>query len=133
MRGSFFDTNVLLYVVSGDDRKADRAAELIGQGGTISVQNLNEYANAARRKLDLPWERLHLHLKALRETLDVVPVTLSIHVRGLQIAQRYRLSTYDAMIVASALEADCETLWSEDMHHDLRIDGLTIRNPFAST
>lgn len=132
MPGSFFDTNVLLYVVSADDRKADRADDLIRQGGTISVQNLNEYVNAARRKLGLPWDRLLLHLKALRTTLDVVPVTLSIHERGLWIVQRYGLSTYDAMIVAAALEADCETLWSEDMHHDLRIDGLTIRNPFAS-
>ena len=133
MPGSFFDTNVLLYVVSGDARKADRAVELIGQGGTISIQNLNEYANAARRKLGLSWERLRLHLRALRATLDVVPLTLSIHERGLQIAQRYSLSTYDAMIVAAALESDCETLWSEDMHHDLRIENLTIRNPFAST
>lgn len=132
MPDSFFDTNVLLYAVSSDERKADRAEGLIRQGGTISVQNLNEYANAARRKLGLPWERLRLHLKALRATLDVVPVTLSILERSLQIAQRYGLSTYDAMIVAAALEADCETLWSEDMHHDLRIDGLTIRNPFAS-
>ena len=133
MPGSFFDTNILLYVVSGDARKADRAMELIRQGGTISVQNLNEYANVARRKLGLPWERLHQHLKALRAALDVVPATLSIHEHGLRIAQRYGLSMYDAMIVSAAMESDCGTLWSEDMHRNLRIDGMTIRNPFAST
>ena len=77
MPDSFFDTNILLYSVSGDLRKADIASELIRRGGVISVQNLNEYANVARRKLNLPWERLRLHLRVLRATLDVVPLTLS--------------------------------------------------------
>jgi predicted nucleic acid-binding protein len=49
MPGRFFDTNVLLYVASGDTAKVERAERLIADGGTISVQVLNEIANVARR------------------------------------------------------------------------------------
>ena len=59
MPGSFFDTNVLLYVASGDPAKADRAEKLIGDGGTISVQVLNEIANVARRKMGMSWTETH--------------------------------------------------------------------------
>ena len=55
MPGSFFDTNVLLYVASGDPVKASRAERLIGDGGTISVQVLNEITNVARRKMSMSW------------------------------------------------------------------------------
>ena len=56
---------------------------------------------------------------------------MDTHDEGLRAAARYRLSIYDGLIVGAALLADCQTLWSEDMQHGLRIDGrLTIRNPF---
>jgi predicted nucleic acid-binding protein len=53
MPGSFFDTNVLVYIASGDSVKADRAEAIIGGGGAISVQVLNEFTNVARRKMRL--------------------------------------------------------------------------------
>lgn len=55
---AFFDTNVLLYLVSADSRKADRAESLLAQGGHVSVQVLNEFASAARRKAAMPWEEI---------------------------------------------------------------------------
>ena len=64
MPGSFFDTNVLLYVASGDRAKADRAEELIGAGGFISVQVLNEIANVVRRKMRLSWAGTHMRFSA---------------------------------------------------------------------
>ncbi|SMD04113.1 PIN domain-containing protein [Rhizobium sp. RU36D] len=68
----------------------------------------------------------------IRALLDVVPVTVATHETGLAVAERYGLSTYDAMIVASAIIAGCETLLSEDMQDGLVIDGrLRIINPFA--
>lgn len=51
MSGNFIDTNVLIYLASGDPVKADRAEEIVGRGGAISVQVLNELANVARRKM----------------------------------------------------------------------------------
>lgn len=131
MAGSFFDSNVLLYSVSEDAAKADRADELLAGGGWISVQVLNEVANVCRGKLKRDWERTHAVLNALQNLLSVGDLTVATHRRGLAIAQRYQLAIYDALIVAAAIECGCDRLWSEDMHHGLAIDGrLRIENPF---
>jgi predicted nucleic acid-binding protein len=65
--------------------------------------------------------------------LRVHSVTTEVHESGLTLAERYNLSVYDAMIAASALAAECETLWSEDMQHGMVIDSrLRIVNPFRA-
>ena len=131
MPGSFFDTNVLLYVASNDPVKAGRAEALIGSGGTISVQVLNEVANVARRKMAMSWPETHAFLSMIRGLLPVQPITIEIHGTGLALAERYGLSTYDSMIAASALHADCDRLWSEDMQDGMVLDDrLRIVNPF---
>jgi predicted nucleic acid-binding protein len=131
MPGNFFDTNVLLYTVSSDVAKAERAEQLIEAGGTISVQVLNEIANVARRKMRFSWERTHRLLSRIRQLLPVTPITLDIHESGLALAERYGLSVYDGMIAAAAVASGCDTLWSEDMHDGLVIGGrLTVVNPF---
>lgn len=130
MRGDFFDSNILIYA-AGNDERAARAASLIDSRGAISVQVLNEFVNVARRKMALEWPRIHRFLRGVRSLLDVHPLDLETHDSALALAERYRLSTYDAMIVASALKARCHRLCSEDMHHGLVIDGrLRIENPF---
>jgi predicted nucleic acid-binding protein len=129
---SFFDTNILVYLASGDAKKADRAEAAIAKGGSISVQVLNELANVARRKMQMSWDETHALLNMLRDLLTVHPLTVETHETGLGIAERYGLSTYDAMIAASALHAGCDTLWSEDMQHGLALkEGLRIVNPFV--
>lgn len=131
MPDSFFDTNVLVHIASGDPAKADRAEAIIGNGGVISVQVLNELTNVARRKMLLSWPEIRGFLSVLRSLLTVQPITVETQETGLAIAERYNLSTYDTMIVASALHADCKTLWSEDMQHGMEFDeGLRIVNPF---
>jgi len=133
MPGSFFDTNVLLYAASADRAKADRAEQLIGEGGAISVQVLNEIANVARRKMGLSWTETHAFLDMIRGLLPVHPITIEIHEAGLSLAERYGLSLYDAMIAASALHADCDTLWSEVMQNRMVIEGrLRVVNPFRT-
>jgi predicted nucleic acid-binding protein len=132
MGGSFFDTNVLVYVASGDVAKADRAEAAIAAGGAVSVQVLNELANVARRKMRMSWDETHALLGAVRGLLAVHPVTLETHAAGLRIAERYGFSVYDAMIVASAIEVGCDILWSEDMQGGMVLEeGLRIVNPFA--
>jgi predicted nucleic acid-binding protein len=134
MPGSFFDTNVLIYVASGDTAKADHAEAIIGGGGAISVQVLNELANVARRKMRMSWQDTRAFLSLLRGLLTVHPVDIETHETGLALAERYNLSIYDAMIVASALHADCDTLWSEDMQHGMVLDDrLRIIDPFRKT
>jgi predicted nucleic acid-binding protein len=131
MPGSFFDTNVLVYLASGDVAKADRAEATLAKGGSISVQVLNELANVARRKMQMSWDETHAFLDMLRGLLTVHPLTVETHETGLRMAERYGLSIYDSTIVASALDAGCDTLWSEDMQHGMKLDeGLRIANPF---
>jgi len=131
MPGSFIDTNVLVYVASGDPVMAERAERIIADGGTISVQVLNELANVARRKMRMTWSETHALLSMIRALLPAQPMTVETHETGLALAERYGLSIYDAMIAASALHAECDTLWSEDMHDGIVIQGqLRIASPF---
>jgi predicted nucleic acid-binding protein len=133
MPGNFFDSNVLLYVASGDPAKADRAERLIGDGGMISVQVLNEITNVARRKMGMSWTETHAFLSLVRSLLPVQPLTIDVHETGLALAERYGLSIYDAMIAASALHADCDTLSSEDMQDGMVLDDrIRIVNPFRT-
>jgi predicted nucleic acid-binding protein len=127
----FFDTNVVLYLLSADAAKADRAEELLALGGTISVQVLTEFAAVASRKLRMPWTEVREVLAQVRAVCEVAPLTIETHDRALHVASRYGLSIYDAQIVAAALLAGCKTLHSEDMQHGQVIERqLTIRNPF---
>lgn len=130
---AFFDTNVVLYLLSADGAKADLAEDLIAGGGQVSVQVLNEVANVARRKLGLSWPEVFDVTAQVRAVCAVAPLTLETHLLGLQMAERYGLSVYDGMIVASALMSECTTLYTEDMQDGQVLeDRLTVRNPFAS-
>ena len=128
---SFIDTNVLLYLLSGDTGKADRAEEIIQAGAAISVQVLNEFAAVASRKLRMSIAEIRETLDTIRAVCAVAPLTEETHVLGLRITEQYRLSVYDAMIASAALISDCSILWSEDMQHGMVIEQrLVIQNPF---
>jgi len=131
MQGDFFDTNVLVYLAAGDPNKSDIAERLVAEGGAISVQVLNEFANVARRKMGLSWKETHEFLATLRELLIVHPMTVETHETGLALAERYGFSIYDAMIAASALLEGRDRLWSQDMQHGMTLkEGLRIVDPF---
>lgn len=130
---AFFDTNVVLYLLSADAVKADRAEELLAMGGMISVQVLNEFVAVASRKRRMSWAEIREVLAQVRAVCAVEPMSVDTHEHGLQIAERYGFSIYDALIVSAALSAGCTTLYSEDMQDGQVIDRkLTIRNPFAA-
>ncbi len=128
----FIDTNVILYAFRQDDTRGRVAEELLAAGGTLSVQVLNEFVAVARRKLDRSWEEVRRALDILRVFFpQPVPVTVETHERAVHIAERYGYSIFDSLIIAAALDAGAETLYSEDMRDGQTIDGLTIRNPFS--
>ena len=127
----FLDTNVVLYLLSADERKANTAEGLLAQGGLVSVQVLNEAASVCLRKLKLSWPEVRELLDAVKACCEVLPLTLPVHERALYLAERYRLSLYDALICASAQNAGAEVLYTEDLQDGLVLDGLTVRNPFA--
>ena len=125
----FFDTNVLLYLLSADAAKADRAENLLAGGGIISVQVLNEFAAVASRKLGMSWSEIRDALSPIRAICQIEPMSIATHDRALEIAERYGFSIYDATIVASVLGAGCEALHSEDLRDGQVIEQLKIRNP----
>lgn len=129
---AFIDTNVLLYLMSAETDKANRAEAIVRTGGLISVQVLNEMANVARRKLAMSWMEINELLALIRSVCPIEPLTVETHDRGRSVAERYGIGVYDAMIVAAALLAGCETLYSEDMQDGLLIDQqLHVCNPFT--
>jgi len=127
---AFFDTNILVYTATSDARK-QRAVDCLSRGGVVSVQVLNEFVHVARRKLCHDWPQIELALGLFRASLDdVLPVTLNTHTGAVSLAREHGLSFYDALIIAAAIEAGCDTLFSEDMQHGRSIGGLGIVNPF---
>jgi predicted nucleic acid-binding protein len=131
---AFFDTIVFVYAIVQDDPRSQQAEDLIAEGGTVSVQVLNEFAAVVRRKAKMPWDEVRFAIENIRTLCpNPLPITTDTHQEALAIAEKYGYRIYDALIVASALEARCTILYSEDLQGGQVIDNtLTIRNPFRS-
>jgi len=130
---AFFDANVLIYAVAENDPRSAQAEVLLASGGVLSVQILNEFVSVTRRKILMSWSDVSEALDAFRVLCSsLLPITIEIHEAALKIAEKHGYNIYDALVIAAALEAGCTTLYSENLHDGLTIDGqLTIRNPFA--
>ena len=130
---NFIDSNVLLYLLSTDTKKADTAEAILSAGSMISVQVLNEITNVALRKLGMSWTEINQFFATVRALCTIESLTVETHDRGREVAERYGLSVYDSMIVSAALIARCTTLFSEDMKHELLVDKqLRVVNPFKA-
>lgn len=127
---AFLDTNVLVYA-QGPGAKGEVARQLILAGGVISVQVLNEFAAVLHRKFRLDWDVIAEAVADVRTALDPVrPIDVSTHTDAVTLARSNGFSFYDSLIVASALEAGCDILLTEDLQAGRRIAGLTVVNPF---
>lgn len=128
----FFDTNILVYAQTEDPR-AVRAREEITAGGVISVQVLNEFANVMRKKLGRTWDEISAAAADIEAAFGpALPLTAKLHREALDIAGRHSLSFFDALIIASAADAGCGILLTEDMQSGAKIAGVQILNPFKS-
>ncbi|HET9049261.1 MAG TPA: PIN domain-containing protein [Chiayiivirga sp.] len=129
----FLDTNTLVYFADADAGKAMVAESLLLAGGIISVQVLNELTLACLCKLRMDWAEVDEVLGVVRTACRIEPVTEATFDLGRRLAERYQFRVYDAMIVAAALLADVDTLYSEDMHDGLLVENrLRICNPFRT-
>ncbi len=128
---AFFDTNILVYAQETGP-KGDRARELLDAGGVISVQVLNELVNVLRKKFRRSWPEIEKVLEDVDNALDkATPLTFETHAAAIFLARDHGLHLYDALIVAAALEAGCDTLFSEDLQHQRSFGDLRIVNPFS--
>jgi predicted nucleic acid-binding protein len=140
MSGRFFlDTNLFVYTF--DDTvpaKAKKAAQLIRRAadtgeGIISYQVVQEFFNVALRRFAQPMSAAEAeqYLVTVLRPLLAVHSSPAHYFAALRIAGKHRISWYDSLIVAAALEGQCEKLYSEDFQHGRKIEGVQIENPFA--
>ena len=129
---AFFDTNILVYAQQ-NGANVDKARALLAAGGVLSVQVLNEFAATARRKLGKAWDEIGEAIEDALVLVDPpVPLTVTLHAMAREIARDHGLGFYDALIMAAALDAGCDTLFSEDLQDGRAFGALRIVNPFRA-
>ena len=134
----FLDTNIFVYTFDlQSPQKAGRAENLIagalGSGlGVISYQVAQEFVAVARKPFQNPmtFEQIERYWLTTLRPLLTVHSSPGLFIRALDLARRDQLSWYDSLIVAAAIHADCQILYSEDMQHSRRFGDLIIENPF---
>jgi predicted nucleic acid-binding protein len=135
----FLDTNIFVYTFDTKaPAKAKRAARLIRQAadtgeGVVSYQVVQEFFNVAFRRFSRPMNvaEAEQYLVTVFRPLLAVHSSPTLYVEALRVSGKYRLSWYDSLIVAAALQAQCGRLYSEDLQHGQELEGLRIENPFV--
>ncbi len=130
---TFIDTNILVYLSSNDEIKKDIATKFLYKlsNAVISTQVLGEFSNVAIRKKILTSNKLIEYIKHFERSFDITVITEKTIISAIKIKEKYKFSFWDSMIISAALQANCNILYSEDMHHSQIIEQkLTIINPF---
>lgn len=135
---TFLDTNIFVYAVDQGNRDKQKVADaLIGnaidrRSGVVSYQVVQEFLNVALKKFEVPFtaEQARLYIGAVFRPLFGVQPSLGLFSDALDIRSRHKLSWYDSLIVAAAVEAGCSLLYTEDLKHGTKLNGVLIQNPF---
>ena len=141
MRDKYFlDTNIIIYSFDRSvEDKRKKAQELINTAlsdnlGIISYQVIQEFINVATKKFLTPLSlndcRLYLN-RVLSPLCEIFP-SINLYLAGIELMENTGFSFYDSIIIASALQGGCKTLYSEDMQHECGVLGLMIINPFLN-
>jgi predicted nucleic acid-binding protein len=123
----FLDTNILVYTYSDTEIEKQAMARklVLGNFSFVSTQVLQELANTLNRKFKKPWSEITVAVKEVHTNSEATIL------QACKIADRYKFSFYDSLVIAAALECNCSKLYSEDLNHLQRIEGkITIINPF---
>ncbi|PSM47389.1 PIN domain nuclease [Chroococcidiopsis sp. CCALA 051] len=136
----FIDSNVWLYRLTTDPnsneaievRKRSTAIALTNNvNGIVSTQVINETCSVLLRKAAFKEEQIQQVIQSFYNRVAVVKLTSDILINASDLRSRYSLSFWDGLIVATALFANADILYSEDMQDNLVIERrLTIVNPF---
>jgi predicted nucleic acid-binding protein len=128
----FADTNVVVYAFGQDAAKVERAEAILAAQPTVSAQVVNEFLSVCRVKLGLDVEVRHRLANELLEGCHVVAIDARVVAKAMAIESQAGIAYWDALIVAAALLAGCDTLYSEDLHHgQVFEERLTVVDPFA--
>lgn len=135
---AFVDSNVLVHALSDDEpEKQQRAREIVTRGFSegcfaISTQVMLEvYVNVTRKaKIGLPPREAYEYVRALAEW-PVIDMTAELVLAALGLAQRSKISPWDAAILVAARRAACTKVLSEDLGEGQIYGGITVENPFS--
>jgi predicted nucleic acid-binding protein len=127
----FADTNIVLYTIGQDARKAGIARGIVAAHPLVSAQVINEAINVCLRKLGFDRATAYSFADGVMRCTDVLPIDETTIRKSAELAIRYQLSNWDALIAAAALLSGCDILYSEDMQNgQVFEDKLTVANPF---
>ena len=130
----FLDSNIILYCYSNDETDKQAIARNIFEqysNPCISKQVINEISNILFRKFKLDCESIENTILQISNLVEILDFNLTTQIKAIRLKKSYNLQYFDALIVATALENNCNTLYSEDMQNGLVVEGkLTIINPF---
>lgn len=136
MNADFIDSNVFIYLFDETDpAKRARAKTLIKEAletgaACVSFQVVQEVLNIFVKKLPITPEETRRFMGYTLVPLWRIMPSPHLYERALDLQTRYKFSFYDSLIVAAALQGGCTRLYSEDLQHDQRVEGLIITNPF---
>ena len=141
MSGSYFlDSNLLVYTFDGRAPAKQAAARALVEKaltegeGLISFQVVQEFLNVATHRFPEPMSSLEATLYLDRVLMPLCRVFPSpeLYRSTLALAERWRYSFFDSLILAAAQSGGCQTLYTEDLQHGQEIEGLRIVNPFTA-
>jgi predicted nucleic acid-binding protein len=128
----FADTNIVVYAVGHPSERQAKARAILAEGLTVSSQVINETVSVLSRKQGVSLAIAHEVAESLLELCQVAPVNGQTIRKAIGLTRRHQLSHWDSLIVAAALLAGCEILYSQDMQHGQVFDGqLKVVNPFV--
>jgi predicted nucleic acid-binding protein len=133
----FLDTNLFVYSLEGSSAKARRSTQLIRQAiatrnGIISYQVVQEFFNVALRRFTPPMTlpEAEQYLATVFRPILAIHSSNALYADALHLRSRHRLSWYDSLIVAGAMEGECQLLYTEDLQDGQKFGELRIENPF---
>ena len=134
----FFDTNILVYFVDGNDtRKQNIAQNLVkkavqNRNGIISTQSLQEFFNVITKKCLCSKSHAKTLVEMFSEQFPVTQVSVPQIQGAIDICIKHGVSFWDSLILSSANDSGCTIVYSEDMNNGQTIEGAKILNPFAN-
>jgi predicted nucleic acid-binding protein len=134
----FVDSNIWLYIfLPGQNHdKAELATQLIAQFAgriVVSTQVINETVRTIRYNNVMSEPRIRDLINSFHQDYEIVQMNRAIQIRASHLRENYSFSYWDSLLVSAALDVNIQSLFSEDMQHELIVENqLTIFNPFAS-
>jgi predicted nucleic acid-binding protein len=99
----------------------------------LPAQTLGELFNVLVRKAGRSPEEARSSVLGWRDSYDITDTTAKVIIAATDLATQHRLGIWDAVILASAADAGCRLVLSEDMQNGFTWTGVTVANPYAST